>query len=274
MAETNSNISPDTTTGSGRLVIRISRRHLSFATIGGAEGITYSPYSLNGGISMAANLREALRFTDVLSTRYKKTTVMVDGNVMMVPVDFYREDEAEALFFHAYPSEQGETVLHNVLPDLNAVALFSINKDMRGVITDYIPSAGFIAAMAPVWRHLHQRSFNGQRQKMFAYFHDGFMEVFCFSQNRFKFCNRFEVSNSSDAIFYLLYCWRQLAFQQDGDELHLVGDIPQSDALTEELKTFIRRTYIINPSGDFNRSPVTLISEMPYDMMTYFVKGR
>ena len=61
---------------------------------------------------------------------------------------------------------------------------------------------------------------------------------------------------------------------QERDEIHLVGNIPDSDWITEELKKFIRRTYIINPSGDFNRAQVTQIKNIPYDLMTLYVKGR
>ena len=41
-----------------RLVIRMSRNSLSFATVSEDNGqFTFEPYSLNSGISMAANLR-------------------------------------------------------------------------------------------------------------------------------------------------------------------------------------------------------------------------
>jgi hypothetical protein len=72
----------------------------------------------------------------------------------------------------------------------------------------------------------------------------------------------------------MLYTWKQIGLLAERDEIHLVGDIPEADWLTDELKKYIKRVYVINPAGDFNRSIVTQIEGMPYDLMTLFVKGR
>ena len=42
----------------------------------------------------------------------------------------------------------------------------------------------------------------------------------------------------------------------------------------EELRQYLKRAYVINPAADYNRSPVTKIVGMPYDLMTLIVKGR
>ena len=62
--------------------------------------------------------------------------------------------------------------------------------------------------------------------------------------------------------------------QTEQDELHLVGDIPEKETITEELKKYLKKVYIINPSADFNEAPATQIKNMPYDLMTLYVKGR
>ena len=73
--------------------------------------------------------------------------------------------------------------------------------------------------------------------------------------------------------------------EAERDELHLAGDILQPegqrvarssehDELLKEAQKFVKRVFYINPSGEFNRAPVTQIKGMPYDMMTLFIKGR
>ena len=56
--------------------------------------------------------------------------------------------------------------------------------------------------------------------------------------------------------------------------MHIVGDIPDRDWLFAELRKYLQKAYIINPSADFNRVPVTNIKGMPYHLLTLFVKGR
>ena len=265
------------TTNNKRLTIRVGSHTLSFSTVRStAEGnsVVYEPYTVKSGISMAANLREALKTADRPAEGFQRVTAVIVSPVMLIPTDLFSEGEKDMLYRHAYTTNGSDTVMHNVLPDLNAVALFSVNKDLKLVIEDNFKHPTFMCAMAPVWRYLHQRSFTGNRNKLYGYFHDGKLELFSFTQHRFKYCNTFDTTNAHDSLYFLLYVWKQLMLDQERDEIHLVGNIPDSDWITEELKKFIRRTYIINPSGDFNRAQVTQIKNIPYDLMTLYVKGR
>lgn len=260
-----------------RLVIRVSRYSLSFSTVDMAAAgnpVVFEPYTVKSGISMAANLREALKTAGLPSGSYQRVMVMVDSPVLMVPVDLFREADRALLYGHAYTRRGNDTVLHNVLPELNAVALFSVNKDLKLVIDDHYADARFVSAVSPVWRYLHQRSFIGTRSKLYGYFHDRRLEIFSFCQNRFKYCNSFDAAQADDALYYLLYVWKQLRLKPEYDEIHIVGDIPDRDRLTAELRRYLQRAYVINPAGDFNRAPATQVKGLPYDLVTYYVKGR
>ena len=107
-----------------------------------------------------------------------------------------------------------------------------------------------------------------------GYFHDKQLDIFSFQQNRFKFCNSFETSRANDSLYFLLYVWKQLNLQPEHDEMHLVGDIPEKDWLLDELRKYLQKAYVINPTAEFNRAPATLIKGMPFDLMTLFTKGR
>ena len=95
-----------------------------------------------------------------------------------------------------------------------------------------------------------------------------------YGQNRFKYCNSFATANAHDVLYFTLNVWQQLAMDAKHDELHLVGDIPEHQWLESELKAYVARVYTVNPSSDFNRSPIAQMKGMPYDLMTYFIKGR
>lgn len=267
-----------------RLVIRVSRHSLSFSTQNGPHDqvpLDYEPYPLKSGISPAANLREAFKTAKLPATDYPRVVVMVESPVLMVPVGLYNEDHRQELYRHTYPDTDAERVEGTVLPDLNAVALYAINKDLQMVVTDRFAHAQFMCALAPVWRHLYQRSFASQRNKVYAYFHDDKMDVMSFAQNRFKFCNAFPLSHTADgttsahdALYYMLYVWKQLMLNVEKDELYLVGELPERDWLVGELHRYVQRVYVINPSSDFNRAPATRIAGMPFDLVAFYVKGR
>ena len=257
-----------------RLVIRVGKGSLMLTTTDDQAQVVFEQYPINSSITMAANLREALRTNNILTDSYQRTLIMVDSPVLMVPTDLFHEEEKTELYFHAYTKKTQQIVLHSVLPELNCVALFRIDKDLLAVINDRMSQPSIIAAMVPVWHHLHQRSYTGNHQKLYGYFHDRCMEVFSFTNNRFRFCNTYTVNCSNNALYYLLSVWKQLGMEPEHDELHLVGELPDEEALMEEARQFIKRVFFINPSGEFNRAPVTQITGMPYDLMTLYVKGR
>ena len=260
-----------------RLTIRISRFHLSFSTskiTTEDNPISYEQYAMRSGISTAANLREALKTALLPQDDYHSVLAMIDSPVLMVPADIYSEEESSKMYCHSFPSHSTDIVLRNVLPDLNAVAVFGINKDLKLVLEDHYPTVKFTSVASPVWSHLHQRSYTGIHNKLYGYFHDKKLEIISFSKKRFKFCNTFETSNVYDSVYFLLNTWNHLMMQTAQDELHLVGDIPEQETITEELKKYLKKVYIINPSADFNEAPATQIKNMPYDLMTLYVKGR
>ncbi len=260
-----------------RLVIRTGRNTLSFSVAEKPTSetrVTFEPYTVKSGMSMAANLREALKTAALPAEGFKRAMVMVDAPVLMVPVDLFVEDEAENLYHYTFTRKESDAILHNVLPELNAVAVFAVNKDLRLVVDDHFHDVKFVCAMSPVWRHLHRRSFTGNRAKLYGCFHDGWLDIFSYTQNRFKFFNTFEAANAGDALYYLLYVWKQLRLQAEQDELHLAGDLPDAEWLTGELRKYLRRAYVIDPAGDFDNAPAALVKGMPYDLMTLYVRGR
>lgn len=221
---------------------------------------------------MAANLREAFKEIDLAANGWSRAMVLIDSPVLMMPVDEFRDNLKETLYRHAIMGHDGETVMSVVLPSLNAVAVYSINKDLKLVLDDHFSDVRFTHVCAPVWEHLYRRSFTGVRQKLYAYFHDKRLDVFSFQQNRFRFTNSFDTNLVPDAVYFMLNVWKQLAFDNRRDELHLVGELPERDALTQELRSFIQNVYVINPKAEFNRAPITGINNLPYDLMTYFMK--
>ena len=261
-----------------KIAIRIGRNSLSFTLLDATntvQPVVYEPYVVKAGITMAVNLRQAFKSDFLIDTAINRADVLLDTPQMLVPIEQFEEEDIKTLFDHAFPAGQEQRIVrYNVLPNQKAVCLFVINKDLNNVINDQFDHVQHIQAMTPVWHHLHQRSFTGHRNKLYGYFHGKRLDLFSFQQNRFKYCNAFEASHAYDALYFLLYVWKQLHLEAEHDELHIVGDIPEQAWLVEELKRYLRNAYVINPAADFQQSPVTEIAGMPYDLMTYIVKGR
>ena len=262
-----------------KTIIRIGRNTLSFTTLDAnstEQPIVYRPYVVRGGISMSANLREAIRTPEVLNKETIKAQVLIDTQSLLVPVEEFDEAEKEKLFEYSYPAGQEKrVVMYNVIPDLKAVCLFAVNKNVTTVLGDrFDAGVDYIHSLTPVWRQLHQRSFTGHRNKLYGYFQNKQLHIFSFQQSRFKFCNSFDAAHAHDALYFLLYVWKQLRLQNEHDELHLVGDIPEQEWLMQEVKGYVANAYVINPQTDYQNAHATKIKGMPYDLMTLITRGR
>ena len=262
-----------TTKRTPRMTIRVSRGSLAFAMANATqpERIHFEPYIAKSGMSVAANLREAFKLTDILQRPTHRAQILIDTPPLMVPMEEYDEQQAEALYMHCFPSTEGSTIVSNVLPDLNAVCLFAVNKDLKLVVDDHYADARFITLMRPVWQYMHKRSFIGNRRKLYAHFHDGKMDAFSFERNRFVFCNQYRLKEWKDAVFFLLYIWKQLAMDQTKDELYISGDAPERKPMTDALREYVAKVTVINPAADFNRAPITAIKGIPFDLVALYL---
>jgi hypothetical protein len=175
------------------------------------------------------------------------------------------------LYQHAFTGSHSDAILYRVQPNLNVVAVFPINKDLKMVIEDNFQDVRFTPIMQPMWNYLHKRSFTGIYHKLYAYFHDKKVDIFCFEKNRFKFYNSFQADHAKDALYFILFVWKQLGLQQMQDELHVAGDIPDKDWFLYNAKLYVKKTFLLNPSAEFNRAPITEIKGMPFDLLTLYL---
>ena len=256
-----------------RLTIRVSNNSLSFSVVDreAEHQLIYEPYTVKSGVSLAANLRQAFKESDLLTRGYSKVRVYIDTPLLIVPIEEFKEEDITILYQHAFSGHDSDAILYRVQPSLNVVALFCINKDLKMVVEDNFANVRFTPLLQPVWNYLHQRSFVGLNRKLYAYYHDKKVDIFSFEKNRFKFFNSFEAPHPKDALYFMLYVWKQLGLDQLRDELHLLGDVPDQEWLLYNTRLYIKKVFTLNPSAEFNRAPITEIKGMPFDLLALYL---
>lgn len=257
----------------GRLTIRISKNSLSFSVIDRdtEQQVIFEPYIVKSGISMAANLRQALKESMLLEKDYKKVRVFIDAPTLLIPIEEFQENDIDLIFKRTFSTHESDCILYRVQPTLNVVSIFPINKDLKMVVEDHFDDIRFTPVMQPVWNYLHQRSFARVHQKLYAYFHDKKLELFSFEKNRFKFFNSFDAVHAKDALYFMLYVWKQLNLSQRSDEMYFIGDIPDKDWLIYNTRLYLKKTLLLNPVAEFNRAPITSIKNMPFDLLALYL---
>ncbi len=260
------------TTTTDELLVRISRAGgMSFSVRQSGGDVSYEPYAMRGGVSPSANLRQAMEECQLPRAGSQRVVALVDAPVMLVPESEAKAETLADLYRYTFSGQEGKLVVATPLPGLDSVAAVGVQKDLRLVLADHFPTVSIMAVEVPVWLHLHQRSLPGASRKLYGYFHDRKLSVFSFHHSRFLFANSYSATHAHDALYVLLYTWRQLGMDAQHDELHLVGQMPHGEWLTERLRLYLRRVYTTNASAEFNRHPLTADSRVPYDLLAYYL---
>ncbi|MBQ0074545.1 MAG: DUF3822 family protein [Prevotella sp.] len=248
------------------IIIRAGQGTLSFLC-----GEEYHQYPVKSGMSISANLREAFREQPYLQQPIAKAILKVTTPVVLIPKEDYLDTadfDADAMYSYVLTGHKGEVKIIKELPELEAVALFSVNSDLQMVVGDNSHDVEVENVMLPVWKHFYSNYYQmGQRRKMFCYFHDRQMDICSFEQRRLKYANVFDAQHAHDALYYMLFVWKQLGMNQTEDDLYVIGDMPHKDWLMERLKAYLSRVHEIDPKASLNRSPLAEIESMPFDLM-------
>lgn len=264
-------ISPADRTTTPPVHIRVGQGTLSFLVEDGDGKRAYHPYDVKEGMSIAANLREAFRTEPYLRDAGDRAVLSVATPIVLIPLVEYNDManfDAEDMYGCVITGHKGEVKVTAPVEQLDAVAVFPVNNDLRMVVGDHFHDVEVRNVTIPVWEHLYNRYFRTvTHRRLFLYFHDKKVDVCCFETHRLRFANVFDASNDHDVLYYILYVWKQLGMNQRDDELHIVGDLTPDAWLVSRLKTYVARVYFINPSASLNRSPLADIKGMPFDLM-------
>lgn len=262
----------ENTNSSKSLTIRAGQGTLSFLVKAVDGTFSFIPYEVKSEMSLAANLREAFKTLPELTDGVENTTLMVSTPIVLLPqeeFDTIDEDlDIEAVYSSVMTGHKGEEKIVKQMSTLNAMGIFTINSDLHMVVTDNCPNVEVCNVMYPIWKHLYNRYYqSGQHRKLFAYFHDKTVDVCQFERGRVRFANSFDATHAHDALYYILFVWKQLGMNQEEDDLFVIGDMPHEKWLRGRLQSYVTRLYDINPSADLNRSPLAEVNGMPFDMM-------
>lgn len=253
-----------------RTTIRINDNTMAFSTDSGsgANAIRYERYSMNLGMSAAANLRQAFDERTLLSDHGDEVVLSVGGPVLLVPMEEHDEAQATKQFRHVISRTERQTVKTSRVDALGVVAVFGIDRDLCTVVGDNFKQTEFMPLVQPVWENFLRRSFSGNRRKLFAYLHEHTMDVVAYRQNKVRFSNSFQVRHAADAGFFLLSVWQQLGLDAENDEMHLAGTVEIMFELTAELRRFIAHVTDITPTSRSGHLPVG----MPFDLQVYYAR--
>ena len=256
-----------------QLCLRISAERFTFALYDpdGNPPFHTVDYPTDCRHSLTANLKTICKDNNpFVGHPYQSIHILLTGKpCIAVPAELFDEERAESFYYACMPKITNERVLCHVMTSNDIVLLYGIDRTFCQLLLEYFPGAHIQVSSVSVMEYLHKRSRTSKGHKLYAHFHARQMDVYAFDGENFLLHNAFRCTQSNDVLYYLLYIWQQLGFDQTKDELYLVGRIPEQEHTLKELQRFVAQVAIIHPMAEFKRAAYAK-ENLDFDLQTAF----
>ena len=262
---------------SDTLYIRISQKEIVFARYDHLRSRTlnYVGYNVHPNISLNANVHDAVGKVALAKGDFNYVRILVEGPATLVPLNDFDEENATDFYFFNIPEKERKCrVFYDILPHLNAVLLFSIDKDVCHTLEETFVNLFFQSSETPQLLHFASCCpASLSQRRIFISLYQERMGMVAFQKGKLILYNSYELHHAKDAVYYALQTIRTCQFSSETDEVFLAGDRQMSEQLQSELSVYLPHVDIIKAEEEFNANVLTLQQALPYDMITLLLRA-
>ena len=180
---------------------------------------------------------------DFFTYPFQRTYVLVFSSLFTyVPSaiysDKYKEDFIKFIF-----SEKEEKILDNPVSSLKLRVLYPVSGTIYDFFIRSFNNPEFIHHATPLIAHFYYPDTKHEKQRMIVNAHKKGIDIFCFSGKLFILGNHFPCEKFQDAVYYILYTWKQLKLNRLTDSLYVTGEHSQNEELIKNLRLYIQHVH-------------------------------
>jgi hypothetical protein len=205
-------------------------------------------WKLNPIVSLTANLKMFFHQNEELEEYHKVNITVESGRYICVPSELYEEKDAEVLFYHNLPKRENEKILSRSMESIGMTILYGLDTNAYQMLLDIYPNANFLPHIYPLVEYFAAKSHQGNNKKMYVHMRNEALDVICMEHGKPLLVNSYYCRENNDRSYYLLYAWKQLNFDQERDDLSLIGNVPERNLLLAQLDQYIRHRYMLTQS--------------------------
>ena len=177
---------------------------------------------------------------DFFNYSFQKTCVLVFSPLFTyipnkIYSDKYKEDFIKFVF-----SENEEGFLDYSISSPNISVLYTFSEEAYDFFIRSFNEPVFIHYSLPMIAYFYSKNTKHKKQRMIINAHKKGIDIFCFSKNSFLFGNHFPCDKFEDALYYILYTWKQLKMNRFTDSLCVTGERNQNEELLKKLQLYIQ----------------------------------
>lgn len=221
--------------------------------------------SFSAGTCFKENIQKTIFDLNFLTQQFQKTNVIiVSKDYELVPAGYYNSKEKETLFRYTNTEDEGY-ISASLLDKQDIVTLFSIDKEIFEFLSRNLWAPQFHIHSNLLINFFENRARNEHNNRMHLYFHEGLLDIICYSGDKLIHCLTYEKETIANQLYFILKLWEKCNFDQIKDHLYISGK-PET-IITSRLADYIKNIDSIDiPSEvylwaeDAQNAPLDLLS--------------
>ena len=177
---------------------------------------------------------------DFFTYPFLKTFVLFFSPLFtFIPNKIYSNERKDDFIKYIF-SEREELFLDCSVPLTKLKILYPVSKEFFDFFTRSFYTPEFVHYSAPMINYFNYLDTKDKNRRMIINVHKRGIDIFCFLKKKFLFGNHFLCDKSEDAIYYILYTWKQLKLNQFTDLLYFTGELDANKELVKKLQPYIQ----------------------------------
>lgn len=254
------------------LSIRLHADGFSFFTYNPLtdELVGFEHYTYTAETTHAQSLEQALSHSTLIAQgSYTLTYGLITGASIIVPLECFKKEEAQALFKLTHSESGNNKTYYNILPHLETALIFTIEPELEATLKRHFPAMRMYHTDTMLLEKMSLIT-SGSQQRLYAVLSGNDLFVFAYDRQKLSFANHFNADNADNTAYYLLSVWKGLSFHPRQDELILVGQGAFIQAASTMLLKFLQHVHITHYDELFHRSRLAQNEQLPLDLVALY----
>jgi len=180
---------------------------------------------------------------DFFSLPFGKVWIMHRTPVFtFIPNSIYKDKTQEDFMDFLFSERQG-IIMNHIVSYTGISVIWQTPETIHNFFIRSFTNPEFIHYSAPVIAYFSDKVKKVNFSRMVVILQEKGLDIFCFSERNFLMGNYFPCNNISDALYYILFTWKQLQFNQLYDYLHITGNASFREELITQLTPYLRNIY-------------------------------
>ena len=252
-----------------RLSIRLSPDGFSFYFYSPADPdiFHFQRTNLSNKLTYSENIKKIIFDQGFFTYPFNKTSVViVSPNYTLVPKQFFDARKSKDIIDFNFHDLNGMS-LHDSSESEKYSVVYNMDEGVHSFLSRHLSNPDFKHHTSPLLNFFNTYENKKGHKQCFADFHDGYVSMFCYVEERLQSAVTFPANNKPDTTYYIASVWEKLLMDQTKDSLYLCGEIDSHLTVVNDLKRLINNVERVELKPKANLT-VEQTQILPTDVIT------